>query len=79
MLIKKWIHPVMTHIDENVKQVLMKLVKGLEEWKEKYKYPMPEIDEEINKTNLDLCAMLDKLSGSSADMEAIDIFRKGLL
>ncbi len=79
MLIKKWIHPVMTHIDENVKQVLMKLVKGLEEWNEKYKYPMPEIDEEINKTNLDLCAMLDKLSGSSADMEAIDIFRKGLL
>ena len=79
MLIKKWIHPVIAHIDEDVKQVMMKLVNGLEELKEKYKYPMPEIDEEINKVNSDLCAMLDELCGSSVDMEAIDIFRKGLL
>ncbi len=79
MLIKKWIYPVMAHIDEDVKQVMMRLVKGLEELKEKYKYPMPEIDEEIDKVNSDLCAMLDELCGSSVDMEAIDIFRKGLL
>lgn len=36
MLVKKWIDPVIGHIDEDVKQVMMKLVKGLERLKEKY-------------------------------------------
>ena len=36
MLVKKWIDPVIGHIDEDVKPVMMKLVKGLERLKEKY-------------------------------------------
>ena len=28
MLVKKWIDPVIGHIDEDVKPVMMKLVKG---------------------------------------------------
>lgn len=79
MLTKKWIDPVMIHIDEDVKQVMMKLVNALEALKEQYKDPLPRLDEQIEELNRELHMMLGELCGSPADMEAIDIFRKGLL
>ena len=79
MLTKKWINPVMLHIEEDVKQVMMKLVNALEALKEQYKDPLPRLDEQIEELNRELHEMLGELCGSPADMEAIDIFRKGLL
>lgn len=78
ILIKKWIDPVMNHIDEDVNQIVMKLVNALEELRDKYAHPITEIDEQIDALNLALSVMLDELCGNSVDMEAIDIFRKGI-
>ncbi len=78
LLIQKWIEPVMNRIDEDVKQVMMKLVNALESLKKKYEHPLPELDEEIDKLNVILQEMLEELCGNEMNMEAIDIFRKGL-
>ncbi len=78
MLVKKWIDPVMNHIEEDVKQVMMKLVRALEGLREQYKNPLPEIDRQIEEVSADLGKMLDELCGDSSDMKAIDIFREGL-
>ncbi len=79
LLSEKWIDPVMFNIDEDVKQVMMRLVNALENLREKYKNPLPELDEQIVNLNSSLYDMLEQLCGSPYDMEAIDIFRKGLL
>ena len=78
MLVKKWIDPVMNHIEEDVKQVMMKLVRALEGLREQYKNPLPEIDRQIEEVSVALGKMLDELCGDSSDMKAIDIFREGL-
>lgn len=78
ILIKKWIDPVIKHIDEDVNQVMMKLVNALEALKDKYNHPISEIDEQIDELNSSLKEMLDELCGNSTDMESIAIFRKGL-
>lgn len=78
MLVKKWIDPVMNHIEEDVKQVMMKLVRALEGLREQYKNPLPEIDRQIEEVSAALGKMLDELCGDSSDMKAIDIFREGL-
>lgn len=78
LLAEKWIDPVMFNIDEDVKQVMMRLVNALEALKEKYRNPLPELDEQIVNLNSSLNGMLEQLCGSPSDMEAIDIFRRGL-
>ena len=78
LLAEKWIDPVMFNIDEDVKQVMMRLVKALEALKEKYRNPLPELDEQIVNLNSSLNGMFEQLCGSPSDMEAIDIFRRGL-
>lgn len=78
LLIKKWIDPVMQSIGTDVEQVAMKLVNGLQILRDKFEHSMPEIDKEISELEESLYYMLEDLSGSERDMEAVEMFRKEL-
>ena len=78
LLIKKWIDPVINHINSDVEQAIMKLVNALQALKDKYAQPIPEIDSQIKETEKLLDDMLGELSGNNTDMSAIDLFRKEL-
>ena len=78
LLIKKWIGPVIQHIDNDVEQTVMKFVNALQSLKNEYSNPIPEIDSQITELESSLNKILGELCGSEADMEAIELFRKGL-
>lgn len=78
LLIKKWIDPVMQHIDNDIEQTVMKLVNALQSLKNEYSSPIPEIDSQITDLESSLNKMLGELCGSETDMTAIELFRKGL-
>lgn len=78
LLIKKWIDPVMQHIDNDVEQAIMKLVNALQGLKDQYDHPIPEIDSQITELESSLNVMLGELCGNETDMTAIELFRKGL-
>ncbi|SFW22458.1 type I restriction-modification system subunit M [Ruminococcus flavefaciens] len=78
LLTKKWIEPVMQSIDNDVEQVVMKLVNELQALRDKFEHSMPEIDNEISELEKSLYYMLEDLSGSNRDMEAVTMFRKEL-
>lgn len=78
LLIRKWIDPVMQNIDNDVEQVIMKLVNALQSLKEQYDNPMPEIDSQITDLESSLNVMLGELCGNETNMLAVELFRKGL-
>ena len=78
LLTMKWIDPVIQHIDSDVEQVVIKLINALQELKNKYDEPLPEIDTQITELEKSLNEMLGELCGNEKDMAAIELFRKEL-
>lgn len=78
LLTQKWITPILSHIEMDMNAVLMKLVNGLNNLREQYGTPMPDIDREIIEVERSLNEMLSHLTGGAEDMKAIELFRKEL-
>ena len=78
LLIKKWIDPIIQGINDVAENTLKQFAANLGSLKDKYSYPMSEIDEQINDVSKDLDTMLSNLTGGEYDMLAIAEFRKML-
>ena len=74
-LIEKWIVPIISRIETDMNEAIMKLVNGLIDLRDEYGFSMPDIDKEIMDMERSLNEMLEHLTGCDEDAVAIDMFR----
>lgn len=78
LLIMKWIDPVIQAINGVAEDTIKQFAADLTSLKDKYAYPMSDIDEEIQDTSKDLDSLLSELTGGEHDMLGIAELRKML-
>ncbi len=76
LLREKWIAPMVAQIMELSHKQLETLRKKVEELSKKYDDTYEDIETEILKTEKELSSMLDDLTGSDTDMEAVRELKK---
>lgn len=79
LLIFKWITPIIDNINSICNDSIDAFIKGLVSLKEKYSHNLSEINSEIEKTNKELFALMDELTGSETDMLAIQMLKEALM
>lgn len=75
LLHKKWINTMENSLLSIGEDVVSNFIKQLENLQKKYETKLPVIDQEIRKTEQELLSMLDELTGSEEDMEAVDAMK----
>lgn len=75
LLIEKWINPTVSDMQNVGKDSLTSFTGKLEVLRKKYANPMADLTAQENETEVELKNMLDKLTGSKADMAAIKLFK----
>lgn len=75
ILTKKWINPIIEGIDKLIDDVVTGFSKSLKKLSNKYKQTLKNINEEIAKTERELSAMIDELTGSEFDMKGLEDFK----
>lgn len=75
LLHKKWIDSLMVNLNKMPETLVDDLVSKLTALQKKYALTYADIDAEIDKTEQQLCAMLDELTGSTFDMKGINEFK----
>lgn len=78
LLIKKWIDPIIQGINGVAEETLKQFAVNLSSIKDKYAYPMSDIDEQIKDTSKGLDSLLSELTGGEYDMLGIAELRKML-
>ena len=78
LLYAKWIQPIVEGIAKLPETSIDQLVKKVDALKKRYESTLSDIDEEIKKTEKDLCKMLSELTGNESDMQGIREFQKML-
>ena len=71
MLHKKWIVPIVNNLNQLPDIVLRELVSKIELLASKYAVTLSQVDEEIKATEMELCGMIDQLTGSAFDMQGL--------
>ncbi len=71
LLRRKWIVPLVEELNALPQKSINTLVLKLEELREKNSTTLASIDKEIAETEAELCQMIDELTGSESDMQAL--------
>lgn len=71
LLEKKWIAPLMAGLQKLPMDILDNLAAKVQALANKYTTTFSDVEEEISKTEAELSAMLDQLTGSNVDMQGL--------
>ena len=78
LLYNKWIDPIVTNMNTMPISITNDLSNKIKSLSEKYQKTYLEIEDEIIKTETELCSMIDELIGSTDDMNGLKEFQKFL-
>ena len=79
LLSEKWIETLSEHLLRLPYTVIDNFVTALSDLGEKYDTTLQEVEEEMNRASIALATMIDDLTGSAHDLEALAEFKKLLL
>lgn len=78
LLIKKWINPIIDGIIFVSNNTIDTFSRDIETLKKKYDNPLSSINENIHKVDKELFKLIDELSGSDVDIQALQILKDAL-
>ena len=78
LLMAKWVEPLVEQLNTMPSTVLRKLDQRVQALRDKYATSMVDLDVEIERTERELGDMLVSLTGSLADVEAVQVFQRSL-
>lgn len=76
LLHAKWIAPICDDINKLPDNMLMVLIKQVEELSKKYGETFESVENQITETEKSLCGMMSELTGSDSDMQGIRELQK---
>ena len=72
----KWIHPLVKQIHTLPARIIAELNQKIKALSQKYTETLPQLEQQIEKTESELSLMLDQLTGSDDDMSGLAEFKK---
>ena len=72
----KWIHPLVKQIHTLPARIIAELNQKIKVLSQKYTETLPQLEQQIKKTESELSLMLDQLTGSDEDMSGLAEFKK---
>mgnify|MGYP003319328310 CR=1 FL=1 len=79
LLIKKWIDPICTGINDLSIKSIKSLKKDLQILAKKYEITLTDLDQQIKDTEDELSHMIDELTGNELDIEGLKQFQQVVL
>ena len=76
LLTAKWIHPLLTELSSIPEVLLSSLKESVDALAKKYQETFADLEKQIHDTEGELAAMLDDLTGSDSDLEALAEFKR---
>ena len=76
LLKEKWITPLVENLMKLPDNIVNDLVSKIDYLAKKYETTFEQVDEEISKTEKELCSMIDELCGNEFDMLGLREFKK---
>lgn len=76
LLEKKWIEPIIMGFTNIYANLIDDLTKSIETLEDKYSTTLSDIEKEIKEVEKELLGFIDQLTGSEADMQGLDEFKK---
>ena len=72
----KWVHPLVKQIHTLPARIIAELNQKIKVLSQKYTETLPQLEQQIEKTESELSLMLDQLTGSDEDMSGLAEFKK---
>ncbi len=79
LLEDKWISNLMESLYSLPSKIVDNLTKQVEALQKKYDTTLSDLEKEIKQTELELCSMIDELTGSEYDMKGLEAFKALLM